>query len=67
MSEDGDSDQAATGGAAWFWLAHSTGDAFISLGSVIRSGCRPCRIASTMSVASGVSHSTRRLPCPHRC
>jgi hypothetical protein len=41
-------------------LAHSTGYPFISAGSVIPSGCRPSKIASTISGASSVSRSTRQ-------
>jgi hypothetical protein len=38
---------------------HSTGNGSISPGSVIASGCRPSRIASTMSGARSVNRSSR--------
>ena len=40
--------------------SHSTGNPFISAGSVTPSACRPSMIASTISGASSVSRSTRQ-------
>ncbi len=40
---------------------HSIGNGSVNPGSVIPSGCRPARIASTMSGASSMSRSRREI------